>query len=202
VRAKGEQERRLRGDASTPPLPDSGNEREIKTGPPRPRARALMVSLFLLPVDNSRPDCLLFFCPGHTGVLVWPFTSARERQKSIFELAELLLVKRVEAEARVEEARANAALKNMERELKFKEQELEFHAVKRQRNRERALLMRKNARPGQRNRFGPLRQIEGPTCGLCADPMRRDVTLEMIALHNQHGDQSAVPQQVNGEARN
>lgn len=131
---------------------------------------------------------------------MWPFTSARERQKSIFELAELLLVKRVEAEARVEEARANAALKTMERELAFKQKELEWHEIKRSKNRERALLMRKNARPGQRNRFGPLRQIEGPTCGLCDDPMRRDVTLEMIALHNQHGDKSHAPQQVNGEA--
>jgi hypothetical protein len=144
---------------------------------------------------------LLFLHAAATSVDVWPFTSARERQKSIFELAELLLIKRVEAEARVEEARANAALKSLERDLKFKEQELEFHAAKRARNRERALLMRSNARPGKRNRFGPLRLAdERPSCGLCDDPMRRDVTLEMIALHNQHGDKSAAPQHVNGEA--
>lgn len=32
------------------------------------------------------------------------------------------------------------------------------------------------------------KRLAGPTCPLCADPMRRDVTIEMVNQHRAHGD--------------
>jgi hypothetical protein len=127
---------------------------------------------------------------------MWPFSRRRPSSADLYQLTELLLVKKLEAEARVEEARADAALKNLERELKLKDQQLAWVSEKRERQRQMAKEQRLNPQRRQPNRFGPRRREEAPTCGLCVDSQRRDVTLEMIAMHNQHG--SPVEQQANG----
>src|SRR5216683_3061320 len=45
----------------------------------------------------------------------------------------------------------------------------------------------------RRKKEAKIERAQRQDCGLCIDPGRRDVTLEMIAFHRQHGDPHPVP---------
>jgi hypothetical protein len=119
-------------------------------------------------------------------VLMWPFSRARaERQQDVLQLAELVLVKKLEAEAKLEESKANALLASLERELKIKEKQLEHHEKISAERRERARLQRQD---GVR-RFGPVRRaVAASGCAACSDPGSPHLTAAEIIAHRQHGN--------------
>lgn len=131
---------------------------------------------------------------------MWPFSSRRERRKDIFEMAELLLVKRLESEAQVESARADSQVKLLERDLKIANQRMEHADKLSEERRERARLQRQNrAVNGDGKRwFGNMprqgqQQIE--ECPVCRDPSSIHLTADQIIWHRaqRHPDRIIVP---------
>lgn len=125
---------------------------------------------------------------------MWPFTERKNKRRDVFELTELLLVKRLEAEAVLEDKKATSMLAAMERELKFKEKELAFHEARREAARERAKAQRTRAilEGHQTNRFGRHGgDIKKADCRCCANPSDLALTAEEIIFcrsnHPQRG---------------
>lgn len=97
----------------------------------------------------------------------------------------------LEIECKRTEMRGNLELRRMELEAENIEQrtkaDLEVREWKaKQRERARALGL-KNAATRKRNARGQFpRRGEETDCGLCEDPLRKDVTIAMITRHREH----------------
>lgn len=125
---------------------------------------------------------------------MWPFGRARrerrdderERRQDVIQLTETLLVKRLEAEAHLEAAKAEAQLKAMERELALQERQLEHHRKMSDERRERARQQRE-LRGADARRFGPVRRPTQPgTCRACVAPGDPTLTAAEIIEHKAH----------------
>jgi hypothetical protein len=141
---------------------------------------------------------------------MWPFKTRRRLERieealgqlatqlagprlDLNSLVETVLVKKLEAEARVEDSRAGvqearhkAELDAIEREQALKKSELEFRQEKRKRQQEAG---RRRAQTGQRDSLGRLlpSAVNGqPACAVCANPSNSNLTSPQIWAHKAH----------------
>lgn len=93
----------------------------------------------------------------------------------------LFLVERVESEAKLESAKLAGRVAELEADAKLRELRREADAARRVRRSEQS-----KRRPRINGKFAPRGYVPEGGCGLCLNPMRSDVTLEMITAHRGH----------------
>lgn len=118
---------------------------------------------------------------------MWPFTPrkpAPDAPASLNDALRLFLVEKVEMEAKLEGARAQTRLANVEAEAKLARELIEARAAARERRRAATKLKKR----GGHGRFLP--DSNGSGCQLCSNPNMPHPTIEMIDAHRQHGSLS------------
>ena len=116
------------------------------------------------------------------------------RRKDLFELFELFLVRRVEAEVALEDKKAEVRLKVAEADAQTK---LKLEELRQQRKQLRASQAAERNRTyarDERGRLLPRQQQSG--CPVCANPSDAGLTVEMIRAHHAagHGNGSGTSQ--------
>lgn len=125
--------------------------------------------------------------------IMWPFSIRSERRKDVYQLTELLLVKRVQAEADLADKKAEAELKTLSRQMEIQAKQLEYHDKKREESRERARAQRlkRSLEGGDPRRFGSNAPRHTGDCSVCRNPSDPHLTANEIIWHKaNHADRS------------
>lgn len=101
-------------------------------------------------------------------------------------LVETLLVKKLEAETRLEEARAKTALDQVERELALRKQSDEWRLERRKRNQELGRRRAESAKRAANGRMLPNAEQQRRQCKQCINPSDPSLTEADIIFHGTH----------------
>jgi hypothetical protein len=105
--------------------------------------------------------------------------------RDLTQLLELFLIRRVEAELKLEEKRAEVALKNVERDAELKAKELEYRQKRRElRATQAAIRNRTYPRDAKGRLASPSARAD---CPVCRDPASPTLTVEAIERHHNEG---------------